>query len=368
MQTLLGKGSFGTVYSVLDKEKEYRNIALKEIKIKGQSLKAFSKEIQIGMCFENDSQLLSIHKCFFDKSSKGKIKTIYLISEKMDYSLTDLIFKNRLNRKERTNYLSWKIKAMIQMAKGLKEMHDIGIIHRDLKPDNIMIGPENTHKMAQLKLVDFGLSTQIEEDEILTQKVGTPYFMAPEIDGRKPYEKPVDIYALGIVFYLFLRNDDVRLVYSNQNQRISLLIFDYIEKFKGLIQAMIKSKPEKRPKIDQVLEALYKLQNKESSGFRSSRFTNHMSDLERCIATQEVNMEYYNKNRRFLKFSGKTASGQSCKYILQISQRNGQYNQLMNIIRQKQEQQGGLDYYKPKSKKRKNGPSWAFNSRLRLLI
>ena len=140
------------------------------------------------------------------------------------------------------------------------------------------------------------------------------------------------------------------------------LIFDYIEKYKGLIQAMIRTNPSKRPSIDEVLEGLFKIQNKENSGFKSSKISNYMSDLERCIATQQVNQEYYQKNKKFHQFTGKTASGKSCTYILQMSKRNGQYNQLMMNIQRKQQQQaggGGLDYYKNKNGKRKNGPGWA---------
>lgn len=365
-ENLLGKGSFGTVFSVKDKKNEFENIALKKMKAKSNSLRAFSKEIQIGKCFNNHPQLLSIYECYYTTNSSKSIQDIYLINEKMESSLTDIIFQNRLKRKQRSNYESWKVKAMIQMAKGLKEMHDMGMVHLDLKPDNIMVGYGNTHKNAEVKLVDFGLSTNIREGQDLKGMVGTPYFMAPEITDNKGYGKPADIYALGIVFYLFLRNEDVRLVYSMQQRKLSLLIFDYIEKFRGLIQAMVNPNPKYRPDIDKVLDGLFKIQQKEDSGFRRKKIVVNMSDLERCVMTMQLNQEYSQKNRRFLVFSGKTVSGQNCNSIIQMAQRNGTYNRLMSMIQQNQGPQMDWGYYQNK-KKKKNSPGWAFKNRILLV-
>jgi serine/threonine protein kinase len=288
----------------------------------------------------------------------------------METDLSDIIYKNRLSRTRRTNYESWKIKAMIEMAEGMKELHDLGMIHRDIKPDNIMIGYNNTHKKAQIKLVDFGLSTQVDEDEEVNDVVGTPYFMAPEIDGKTFYGKPVDIYALGIVFYIFLRNEDVRLVYSNQNRRISLFIFDHIQKYKGLIQAMVSTNPSSRPTIDDVLTALYNIQSKQSSGFKAKKIQNPMSDLERCFLTNQLNQEYKLKNRRFMMYSPKTFSGANCMYVLQIASRNGSLNRFMMMLRaQQQPRPKAMSYYKKRQGRQRGGsPKWAFAQTHRILI
>lgn len=42
-----------------------------------------------------------------------------------------------------------------QIAEGLEYAHERGIIHRDLKPSNVKLTPD-----AQIKLLDFGLSTE----------------------------------------------------------------------------------------------------------------------------------------------------------------------------------------------------------------
>lgn len=84
---------------------------------------------------------------------------------------------------------------------AINHCHAHGICHRDLKPENIMIG-----KGGQLKIIDFGLSqVQVkgEESEIKT-KVGSPFYVAPEILQGKPYSPQVDIWAVGVILYTML--------------------------------------------------------------------------------------------------------------------------------------------------------------------
>lgn len=86
-----------------------------------------------------------------------------------------------------------------QLLKTIKYVHSKRIIHRDLKPDNIIINPEN----MQIKLIDFGLSSYYSDITNLTTKVGTPYFVAPEVlDGN--YNKEVDLWSIGIITYTLL--------------------------------------------------------------------------------------------------------------------------------------------------------------------
>lgn len=59
-------------------------------------------------------------------------------------------------------------------------MHSHDIIHRDLKPENIIfenIGPNELN----LKIIDFGTSRKILIHEKLSTRMGTPYYIAPEV-------------------------------------------------------------------------------------------------------------------------------------------------------------------------------------------
>ncbi len=77
----------------------------------------------------------------------------------------------------------------------MAELHAAGIVHRDLKPANIFV------EEGIVKVGDYGLSKTITEvDRDHSVSVGTCHYMAPEIrTGR--YDKPVDIYAIGVILY-----------------------------------------------------------------------------------------------------------------------------------------------------------------------
>ena len=85
------------------------------------------------------------------------------------------------------------------VARGVGYLHDQGIVHRDLKPANVFV--EN----GQLKIGDYGLSRRISLSQGggLTQGVGTPHYMAPEIKNGN-YTLSIDIYACGVILYEML--------------------------------------------------------------------------------------------------------------------------------------------------------------------
>ena len=89
-----------------------------------------------------------------------------------------------------------------QTAKALEYAHSQRLIHQDIKPDNIMIGPHN-----QVKLADLGISKtfdEVESEEGPKRVMGTPHYMAPEAALGKKIDHRVDIYALGATLYHLL--------------------------------------------------------------------------------------------------------------------------------------------------------------------
>lgn len=54
-----------------------------------------------------------------------------------------------------------------------------------------------------LKIIDFGIATTLELDSHLTDRIGTPYFIAPEVIYKK-YNEKCDIWSAGVIFYMML--------------------------------------------------------------------------------------------------------------------------------------------------------------------
>ena len=82
---------------------------------------------------------------------------------------------------------------------SIKHLHSMKICHRDLKPENIIFDMNS----QELKLVDFGLSKVINEGTYLETKVGTPFYVAPEV-LRGKYNKQCDMWSVGVIAYVLL--------------------------------------------------------------------------------------------------------------------------------------------------------------------
>ena len=62
---------------------------------------------------------------------------------------------------------------------------------------------ENRAKLS-IKISDFGFSTHFKPSEKENRTVGTPFYMAPEVVKKQPYDQKVDVWSAGIiVYYLF---------------------------------------------------------------------------------------------------------------------------------------------------------------------
>ena len=89
-------------------------------------------------------------------------------------------------------------KIMQTLLKAINHWHSLGITHRDIKPENIMFGDDDI-----LKLIDFGLSRQVQKGGVLHGAVGSIYYIAPEVFS-KSYSNKCDIWSLGIILYTLL--------------------------------------------------------------------------------------------------------------------------------------------------------------------
>ena len=83
-------------------------------------------------------------------------------------------------------------------------MHKKHIAHRDIKPENILLESKDSSN-TNLKITDFGFAKCYDPEEGgLTETLGSPLYMAPEIIKKLPYDCSVDIWAVGVLTYIML--------------------------------------------------------------------------------------------------------------------------------------------------------------------
>ena len=251
----LGEGIFGSVKLGIEKKTNQR-VAIKIIKknkTKEKDIELVRNEIDImKLCYHP----YVVH--LLDHFENGEY--IFIVMEYIKGgSLTDYMKKKNFNFTERR-----AAELIYQLAKGLKYLHKYGIIHRDLKPDNIML-TEATDK-GNIKIMDFGLSKILGKKEKSIDGFGTLTFVSPEVLIRKPYNKEVDIWSLGVILYLMLSGDLPFDDPDDNEQKIAKAIVYQEVKFPQekfgkrskavieLIKGCLTKEPKNRIKIEEILK------------------------------------------------------------------------------------------------------------------
>jgi serine/threonine-protein kinase len=88
-----------------------------------------------------------------------------------------------------------------QVADALAAVHAASVVHRDVKPENVLVTWQNAKPFALL--TDFGVARVADGAQLtrMSQLVGTPAYVAPELVAGRAAGPPADLYALGVTLY-----------------------------------------------------------------------------------------------------------------------------------------------------------------------
>ncbi|MBP0005682.1 MAG: AAA family ATPase, partial [Cyanobacteria bacterium SBC] len=98
------------------------------------------------------------------------------------------------------------LKLAIAISTALGQIHDAAIVHKDINPANIVLNP----KTEQLKIIDFGIATQLSQENPTLKNPnvleGTLAYISPEQTGRmnRSLDYRTDFYSIGVTFYELL--------------------------------------------------------------------------------------------------------------------------------------------------------------------
>lgn len=93
--------------------------------------------------------------------------------------------------------------CILDILDAIAYCHDeVKIVHRDLKPENFLL--KDRSENAKIKIIDFGLSRRDNAPKgVMSTRVGTPYYVAPEV-LKKKYTNKCDIWSIGVISYILL--------------------------------------------------------------------------------------------------------------------------------------------------------------------
>eukprot|EP00980_Cylindrotheca_fusiformis_P028254 scaffold22589_cov138-Cylindrotheca_fusiformis.AAC.17 len=198
---LLGEGSFGVVNLVHDKSNAKVVYACKALK-KGAVWKddvlyppippeVLRTEVTILQTLNGEHFCLKLEAVYEAPDDIFMICECCAGGEMMEY----VAQQPKDLRTEDISRISYQLLDAVNHC----DVHNI--IHRDLKPENTMF--TTLDRGAELRLIDFGLSTNVVVDGVHTTYSGTPFYNSPEMFQNK-YTSKTDVWSAGVTLYVLV--------------------------------------------------------------------------------------------------------------------------------------------------------------------
>ena len=194
----LGKGGYGKVFQVKNKSTNKLYACKKLSKLNIKNLQKLQNEIEVLMKMDHPN-IVKLYEVFESQNS------LYLI---MEECCGGELFDRILHRINTNNMYTEREACLLmkQIIGAIEYCHNNGIAHRDLKPENLLYLKEGSEEDNPLKIADFGLSQSFNLKKMLTSKVGTSYYVPPEILAGN-YTEKCDIWSAGIILYILLSGE-----------------------------------------------------------------------------------------------------------------------------------------------------------------
>jgi len=188
---MLGAGAFGEVRVCVHRESGAQRAVkvLRKSHMDEDEKKMFFNEINILKDLDHPN-ILKMYEFFEDE------KRYYIVTDicKGGELFDEIVARGKFSERDASL-------LMKQVLGCINYCHINHIVHRDLKPENILL--EQNKEFDQIKIIDFGTSLVVDEGKKLDEKLGTPYYIAPEVLAKN-YGQKCDIWSCGVITYIVL--------------------------------------------------------------------------------------------------------------------------------------------------------------------
>ncbi|KAJ4964201.1 hypothetical protein NE237_024140 [Protea cynaroides] len=248
----LGQGQFGTTYLCTEKSTGIRYACKSIPKRKllcNEDYEDVYREIKIMHHLSEHPNVVRI---------KGAYEDSLFVHLVMELCAGGELFDRII---QRGHYSERQAVQLIKTIVGVVEAcHSLGVMHRDLKPENFLFA--NSDEDAPMKAIDFGLSIFYKPGNTLSDVVGSPYYVAPEVLKRH-YGPAADVWSAGVILYILLSGVPPFWAETEPGifRQILLAKLDFesepwpgiSESAKDLIRKMLDSNPKTRLTAHEVL-------------------------------------------------------------------------------------------------------------------
>lgn len=293
----IAEGGFGSVFAGRSLKTDKAR-AIKLVKVSDRDPKDIENQLREASILKSTDHphILKIYEVFRDRTH------LYFVCELLrGGELFDRIVKRGgLTEKLAASYMNQLVSAVVHL-------HSLNIVHRDLKPENILFDSKKDD--ALLKLIDFGTCRHFTKNVQIEEKIGSIYYMAPEVITGN-YNEKCDIWSLGVILFILLSgyppfagasDKEILMNIVRGNLKFEGKCWDTIsEEVKNLIRSMLNTKAASRPSAVEVfknpwiqMQNISEASNKElmkGSLKNLSRFntTNHLQRATLNFITNEL--------------------------------------------------------------------------------
>ncbi|VFQ71621.1 unnamed protein product [Cuscuta campestris] len=189
----LGHGQFGTTYVCTERatglEYACKSIPKRKLLCK-EDYEDVWREIQIMHHLSENPHVVRIKGTYEDDTTVHLVMEVCRGGELFDR----IVSKGHFSERKAAELM----KTIVGVVEGC---HSLGVMHRDLKPENFLF--DTPDEDAKLKATDFGLSVFYKPGQYLSDVVGSPYYVAPEV-LHKFYGPEIDVWSAGVILYILL--------------------------------------------------------------------------------------------------------------------------------------------------------------------
>ncbi|PSC70004.1 calcium-dependent kinase [Micractinium conductrix] len=190
---VLGKGAFGVVRHVVEKEtgQSYACKSISKAKlITKEDVDDVRREVEILNLVSPHTTVADLKQVYEDRYAVHIVMELCVGGELFER----IVAKGTFSEAEAARHF----RRMVEMVAHL---HALGVMHRDIKPENFLLTDQTD--AADLKACDFGLSDFFKPEQRFSALIGSAYYVAPEV-LRRSYGPECDIWSLGVVLYILI--------------------------------------------------------------------------------------------------------------------------------------------------------------------
>lgn len=122
-----------------------------------------------------------------------------------------------------------KLRMCMDIARGLKYLHENGALHRDLKPENVLVVGSDPDADVVCRLCGFATAGLRVKETVMdfANGIGTPQYLAPELMSgeEEDFTQMADVYSFGVVAFEAFREE---AVYSENRFESNFALMRYV--------------------------------------------------------------------------------------------------------------------------------------------